>query len=129
MNIKYRKKRLRLNFVLAIVWLGLTIAQAYFVDNTYLLMGWIIIGVLNFSQSAYRYFMPYLTLKGGLLIVHEFLNHSSIELSESTRIKKFAGDYIFKNNGKELTVDTQLIEPTALIALNNELEKVSIQWV
>lgn len=72
--------------------------------------------------------MPYLTLKEGLLIVHEFLNKSSIELSESTRIKKFAGDYIFKNNGKKLTINTQLIEPTALIALDKELGKFNIEW-
>jgi len=124
MNIKYRKKSLRLYLIIGIVWIFLTIAQVYFATNFYLLIGWIIIGLLNVGNIAYRYFFPFLTLKKDSLIVHNFLNNSSIELSESTRVKKFAGDYIFKSNGKELTVDTQLIEPTSLKLLNSELKKI-----
>ena len=129
MNIKYNKKRLRFNFILGIIWLLITIAQVVWAKNNYWLIGWLIIGLLNFSQMAYLYFTPYITIKEGLLIVNNFLNESSINLSESTHIKTFAGDYIINADGKKLTVDTQIIEPTSLTALNAELYKFNIKLI
>ena len=73
--------------------------------------------------------MPYVTIKEGFLIVHNFLNESTIKLSESTQIKKSADDYIIIADGKKLKINTQLIEPASFTALNAALNKFNIKWI
>jgi hypothetical protein len=51
-----------------------------------------------------------------------------LKLTEIKRIKKFAGDYILKTDKKELTINTQFIEPNSMVELNAELEKLNIEW-
>jgi len=49
-------------------------------------------------------------------------------LTEIKRIKKFAGDYILKTDEKELTINTQIIDPNSLAELNAELKKLNVEW-
>jgi hypothetical protein len=49
-------------------------------------------------------------------------------MTEIKRIKKFAGDYILKADKKELTINTQIIDPKSLVELNIELEKLNVEW-
>ena len=51
-----------------------------------------------------------------------------LNLTDIKRIKKFAGDYIIKTDKKELTINTQVIEPNLLAELNKIVEKLDIQW-
>ena len=51
-----------------------------------------------------------------------------LNLTEIKRIKKFAGDYILKTDKKELTINTQIIDPNSLAELNAELEKLNVEW-
>ena len=50
-------------------------------------------------------------------------------LMEIKSIKKFAGDYILKSDTKELTINTQMIDPNSMAMLNNELEKLQVEWI
>ena len=50
-------------------------------------------------------------------------SEKKLNLNEIKRIKKFAGDYFVKTDKKQLTINTQFIEPSSLVELNTELEK------
>ncbi|WP_234946423.1 hypothetical protein [Aequorivita viscosa] len=52
-----------------------------------------------------------------------------VKLSEINQIKKFAGDYIITTDQNKMTINTQIIDPDSLIVLNNELEKLDVEWV
>lgn len=52
-----------------------------------------------------------------------------LKITEIKQIKKFAKDYIIKTDNEELTINTQIIEPSVLTELNSELEKLNVEWV
>ena len=53
----------------------------------------------------------------------------SIDLNSSEgQTLKSPGDYIIKTDNKELTINTQIIEPNSLAELNAELEKLNVEW-
>jgi hypothetical protein len=51
-----------------------------------------------------------------------------IKLTDIKEIKKFAGDYIIKTDKKELGINTQLMDPKSLVALDEELAKLNVLW-
>lgn len=128
MKIKYKKRNLRINLILGIVWLifgllGLfTRESAYWTDYGYLVIS-ILCLVLYFYQKQNKY----LIIENGILKINSSLG-KKINLTEIKRIKKFAGDYILKTDKKELTINTQIIDPNSLGELNTELEKLNVEW-
>ena len=78
---------------------------------------------IYFYQKNYKY----LTIENGIIHVNGPFG-KKLNLTEIKRIKKFAGDYILKTDKKELTINTQIIEPTSLSELNDELEKLDVEW-
>jgi hypothetical protein len=51
-----------------------------------------------------------------------------VHLSAIKTIEKYAGSYILKTDTKKLTIDTTIIAPNSLTALNAALEKLNIEW-
>jgi hypothetical protein len=78
---------------------------------------------LYFYQRNYKY----LTIENGIINLNGPFG-KKINLTEIKRIKKFAGDYIIKTDKKELTINTQIIDPSSLAKLNAELEKLNVEW-
>ena len=78
---------------------------------------------LYFYQKNYKY----LTIENGIINVNGPFG-KKLNLTEIKRIKKFAGDYILKTDKKELTINTQIIDPNSLAELNAELEKLNVEW-
>ena len=78
---------------------------------------------LYFYQRNYKY----LTIENGIINLNGPFGEK-INLTEIKRIKKFAGDYIIKTDKKELTINTQIIDPSSLAELNAELEKLNVEW-
>jgi len=76
-----------------------------------------------FFQKNYKY----LTIENGIINVNGPFGKKLI-LTEIKRIKKFAGDYILKTDEKELTINTQIIDPNSLAELNAELKKLNVEW-
>jgi hypothetical protein len=67
------------------------------------------------------------TIENGIINVNGPFG-KKLNLNEVKRIKKFAGDFILKTDNKEMTINTQIIEPTSLSELNEELEKLDVEW-
>lgn len=68
-----------------------------------------------------------MSIENGILTVNGPLG-KKLNLTEIKRVKKFAGDYILKSDKKDLTINTQIIDPNSLAELNAELEKLNVEW-
>ncbi len=128
MKIKYKKKRLNHNLIFGILWLTISLLGIFTKDNPYWTdYGFLIISILYLGTYFYEKKNQYLTIKKGQILVNQPFGKKII-LAEIKRIKKFAGDYILKTDKKELTINTQIIDPNSLAELNNELEKLNVEW-
>ena len=88
---------------------------------------WIIMALVYFGIYYYEYLNQYLTIENGTLKVKSLFGRK-INLAEIKGIKRFAGDYIIKTDKKDLTINTQIIDPDSLAELNAQLEKLNVQW-
>ncbi len=92
-------------------------------------------GAFFFSMSlfciAYYKFISnkgYAVLKNNLLS-KTGLFQKKVNLEEVTNVRRFAGDYIFKKDEKELfTLDTQRCNPYDINLLMREIDKREISW-
>lgn len=89
--------------------------------------GWIVISLMYLGMYFYQKNYNYLTIENGIINVNGPFG-KKLNLTEIKRIKKFAGDYILKTDNKELTINTQIIDPNLLAELNAVLEKLNVEW-
>jgi hypothetical protein len=128
MEIKYKKKHLNLKLILGLVWLILFLVGVFVKEESnWTDYGWIVISVFYLGKYFYQKNYKYLTIENGIINVNGPFGKKLI-LTEIKRIKKFAGDYILKTDEKELTINTQIIDPNSLAELNAELEKLNVEW-
>ena len=128
MKIGYKKRHLNINLILGIIWLVWFFVFDFNKEemnwNDY---GWLVISIAYLSIYFYKRQNKYLTIENGILKINGSFG-KKISLTEITRIKKFAGDYILKTDKKKLTINTQIIDPKSLEELNAELEKLNVEW-
>lgn len=128
MKIRYKKKRLKFYLIMTIFWLIFGVINLFFNDlekwTTYI---WLGISLMYIVIYSFDYFNQYLTIQNGI-IKENHLFGKKISLIEIKLIKKFAGDYILKTDNKELTINTQIIDPNSLVELNAELKKLNVEW-
>ena len=128
MNIHYRKKQRKVYLISGIGWLVIGIIQVTFDEKLKgFNFGWFILSGVYLIMYFYQKRGEYLTLENGIINVNGPFGKKLI-LTEIKRIKKFAGDYILKTDEKELTINTQIIDPNSLVELNAELEKLNVEW-
>lgn len=128
MKIKHKRRQLKINLIIGIFWLFYFIILLNINEkNHWIDYGWILISLMCFINYFYQKKYNYVVIKNGVINVNGPLG-KKLNLTEIKRIKKFAGDYILKTDKKELTINTQFIEPNSLVELNAELEKLNIEW-
>jgi len=130
MKIKYKKGKLRINLILGFSWLVFAIVLLLISDNksnSWIKYGWLGMSLMYIALYFYQYFNQYLTIENGILKVNSLFG-KKIYLTEIKRIKKFAGDYIIHTDKTELTINTQIIDPTSLADLNIELKKLTVEF-
>tara|TARA_B110000093_G_scaffold135296_1_gene144880 strand:- start:124 stop:513 length:390 start_codon:yes stop_codon:yes gene_type:complete len=128
MNIHYRKKQRKVYLISGIGWLVIGIIQVTFDEKLKgFNFGWFILSGVYLIMYFYQKRGEYLTLENGIINVNGPFGKKLI-LTEVKRIKKFAGDYILKTDEKELTINTQIIDPNSLAELNAELKKLNVEW-
>ncbi|MDG2274406.1 MAG: hypothetical protein P8L28_00990 [Flavobacteriaceae bacterium] len=89
--------------------------------------GWFFISLMYLGIYYYQKKYNYLSIENGIINVNGPFG-KKLNLTEIKWIKKFAGDYILKTDEKELTINTQIINPSSLAELNAELEKLNVEW-
>jgi hypothetical protein len=128
MRIGYKKRHMNINLIFGSVWLVwffigiLTKDEPNWTDY-----GWIVISAMYLVGYFYQRQNKYLTIENGIIKINSPFG-KKLNLTEIKRIKKFAGDYILKTDNKELTINTQIIDPNSLAELNAELEKLNVEW-
>ncbi|MCI2230423.1 hypothetical protein MC378_14685 [Polaribacter sp. MSW13] len=128
MKIGYKKKHLNVNLILGLVWLVWFFVGVFGKEKpNWTDYGWIVISIMYLGLYFYQKNYKYLTIENGIINVNGPFG-KKLNLSEIKRIKKFAGDYILKTDKKELTINTQIIDPNSLAELNAEFEKLNIEW-
>jgi hypothetical protein len=78
-------------------------------------------------RYGYQKKYQYITIENGSIRTNN-LFRKEVQLSEIKTIEKYAGNYILKTDTKKLTIDTTIIAPNSLTALNAALEKLAIEW-
>ena len=128
MRIGYKKRNLNNNLILGIVWLIFALLSfKYNEENRWTDYGYFVFGILYLVLYFYQKHYKYLTIENGILKLNGSFG-KKINLTDIKRIRKFAGDYILKTDEKELTINTQIIDPKSLAELNAELEKLNVEW-
>ncbi|GAA4520829.1 hypothetical protein [Sphingobacterium thermophilum] len=128
MKIQYKKRQLNFNLIFGIIWLTYFLVKLIFDEEIHWIdYGWILISLAYFGIYFYQKKYKYVSIENGILTVNGPFG-KKLNLNEIKQIKKFAGDYIIKTDNKELTINTQIIEPNSLAELNAELEKLNVEW-
>ncbi len=128
MKIAYKKRQLNVNLILGLVWLVWFFIGIFTKEEpNWTDYGWIVISIMYLGLYFYQKNYKYLSIENGILTINGPFG-KKLNLTEIKRIKKFAGDYILKTEKKELTINTQIIDPKSLTELNAELEKLNVEW-
>tara|TARA_B100001059_G_scaffold229760_1_gene262846 strand:- start:931 stop:1320 length:390 start_codon:yes stop_codon:yes gene_type:complete len=128
MEIKYKKKHLNVNLILGLVWLIWFFIGVFGKEEpNWTDYGWFFISLMYLGIYYYQKKYNYLSIENGIINVNGPFG-KKLNLTEIKWIKKFAGDYILKTDEKELTINTQIINPSSLAELNAELEKLNVEW-
>lgn len=128
MTIRYKKKQIKINLILGIVWLIFGIIQVAFDEKLkWINSGWFILSGVYFIIYLNQKTKNYLTIENGI-IKENYLFGKKLNLTEIKRIKYFAGDYILKTEKMEMIINTQLIDEKSLLELESELKKLNVEW-
>lgn len=123
MKIHFKRKRLRANLILGLIWVGFGIVSLVAEDRkSWTDYGYMVVGLIYLGHYAYDRSQQYLTIENGMLRKNWLYGfRPSIELRDVVWIKKFAGDYTLKTETRDLKIDTDLIDPESLEELNRAL--------
>ena len=128
MKIRFKKKRLYINLILGLVWIGLGVFSLFEDENLrWTDYGSLLVGILYLGHYLYDLNNQYLTIKNGSIrknVLYGF--GKKINVNEINRIEKYAGDYILRTVEKELKINTELIEEKSLVEFNEILKKLNL---
>jgi len=126
MKIQYTKKRLRFNLAFGVVWGILGLAGIFFEEEgNWGMYGYLVVSILYFGLYFYQRANQYLNISNGNIKLNDLFG-KKIAFNDIIQIKKFAGDYIIKTKNKELTINTQIIDPESLEDLHKVLAKIDL---
>ncbi|WP_111625886.1 hypothetical protein [Gelidibacter algens] len=128
MKIKFKKKRIYINLILGLVWIGLGIFSL--LENESLRWtdyGYLLAGVLYLGHYLYDLNNQYLTIQNGTIRKNALYGfRKKMNLNEINCIEKYEGDYTLKTETKELKINTKLIDEKSLAELNRILNELDI---
>lgn len=127
MIICYKKRTSKQFLILGLISIIFLVIMVILGENFWTISLWLLYSLVYLLLYFFRKNYPYLTLENDIIKKNEPFGEK-IKISEIQKIKKIAGDYILKTGRKEMTIDTQIIEPKSLTLLNSELEKLNVVW-
>ena len=129
MTFKYKKKKLVTNLVFGIL-LVIFSAGSIYLDETPNWINGANLGVALTYLLTYLYQanFQYISIKNGV-IKETSLFGTSLLLNEITSFKKFGGDYFIKSRGKEIYVNTELIDSNSLLKLIEFMDGLELKDV
>lgn len=123
MKIHFKPKRLRANLIIGSIWVAFGVFSLEANDPVrWTDYGYIAIGLLYLGHYAHDRYLHYLTIENGTIRKNGLYGlGGAIRLQDVVWIKKFTGDLTLKTETRDLKIDTDLIDPESLVALNKVL--------
>ena len=130
MQFSYSNKRLYINLILGILWIG--IGLSYFFENEKIrwnAYATLILGIVYITMFLYEYTQKYFEITKEKIIIKSIPN-KEISLNEITEVKYYADDFTFRSPKKTLKIVKSQINKKQLTEfenffnnLNTELKK------
>jgi hypothetical protein len=127
MKIDFTKKQLNLNFMYALLFSITGLPELFRDADIWMFVLAILLPISCVLRYGYQKKYQYVMIENGSIRTNN-LFRKEVQLSEIKTIEKYAGNYILKTATKKLTIDTTIIAPNSLTALNATLEKLAIEW-
>jgi hypothetical protein len=127
MKIDFTKKQLNLNLMYALLFSIIGLPELFRDADIWMFVLAILLPISCVLRYGYQKKYQYVTIENGSIRTNN-LFPKEVHLSEIKTIEKYAGNYILKTDTKKLTIDTTIIAPNSLTALNAALEKLAIEW-
>ena len=123
MKISFKRKRLRANLIIGLIWVAFGVFSLEANDPVrWTDYGYIVIGLLYLGHYAHDRYLQYLTIENGTIRKNGLYGlGGAIRLKDVVWIKKFAGDLTLKTGKRDLKIDTDQIDPGSLEELNTVL--------
>lgn len=129
--MKIRYKTNLMNWWLAFVILDFifTFILIFMLDSKNSIKFFCLFQFLIFSGLVlHAFYYQYLTMENGHLQLNDPRCRKKINLANVKQIKKMEGELFIKAGKKNLSVNTQIIDPDSLSDLLVELEKIDVEW-
>lgn len=125
MKIAYPKRHIRRDLIFALVWLTMAIVSYSPEKSFWITIGWAVISIAYFISFFYKKRTP------SLMITNEVIKlgnpfRKEMKISEVKEVKKFAGDYIFKSENRDLNVPSDFFTPEEIKKLEDKLESLKL---
>lgn len=126
MKIRYTRRKLLSSLVMGILWLAF--GFYFLIENNFKgLTSYLFLVVAGFYLGLYLFESThqYMTLENGILTRNLFIK-DSLRLDEIQSISKTGPYYILKTESRKMNINTRIIEPASLEALNQALEQLDV---
>lgn len=127
MIINYRKKYLRAYFIFGSFYLVLGLSGFFYELSKFSTYGFTGIGLFCLLQYFYKWKYSYLRIEDNILTLFLFFQLKKINLSQVTRIKKFADEITFLTPHEKMKISTNLIDREDLPAFENLLASLDLE--
>src|SRR5690606_8433254 len=97
MKIAYKKRHLKVNLFLGIMWLVLAFLNFNYGETNWISYGYLVLALLYLTRWFYQSQYKYLTIDNGI-IKENWPFGKEINLADIENVKYFAGDLILKTN-------------------------------
>lgn len=125
MKIHYTEKRLRTNHFHCIICFLFAVAWLVYFDSRWVGIGWLMLSLLYIGSYFFERNNQYLTLESRSICKNRPLS-KPMNLDEVRRIQKLEGDYILITDTSEMKINTQIIAPDSLEALDRVLSGIEL---
>ncbi len=125
MQLNYSLKYLRRNLLFSLPFLTIVVIKLYngtFTGTSFLFLAAALVPLIAYFLGR-KY--PYAIIEGDVLSKNP-LAPKGINLREVDYIEKYAGNYIFRTQNDKLILDTTIMRPNDLLALNEEIHRRSL---
>lgn len=126
MKIAYKKRHLKVNLFLGIMWLVLAFLNFNYGETNWISYGYLVLALLYLTRWFYQSQYKYLTIDNGI-IKENWPFGKEINLADIENVKYFAGDLILKTHNSQITIHKQLIDEKSFTDLENELKGLNIE--
>jgi hypothetical protein len=127
MKIDFTKKQLNLNLMYALLFSIIGSPQLFRDADIWMFVLTVLLPISCVLKYCYQKKYQYITIGNGSIRTNNLFT-KELQLFEIKTIEKYAGNYILKTDTKKLTIDTTIIAPNSLTALNAALDKRAIEW-